>query len=93
MILFQPLAITVRSQRLRERNVFFFFYIKFLEDIMAHSHCTGMGTEPGQGPGPGPNVYIAQGLGTRPGNIMHATDIHYKAREIFQVLKNGLETH
>ena len=58
--------------------------------LMERSHCT----EPGQGPGC--NVYIAQGLGleTRPGNIMHVTEIHYKVHtEIFQVLKNGLKTH
>ena len=37
---------------------------------MAHSHRTG----------PGRNVHIVQGLelGMRPGNIMHATEIHYK---------------
>ena len=43
---------------------------------MAHSHCMGTGPELGR------NVHIAQGLGlglgTRPGNIMHATEIHYK---------------
>ena len=50
--------------------------------LMAHSHCaetgTGLGQEPGTGLGH--NVHNAQGLGlgTRPGNIMHATEIHYK---------------
>ena len=45
-------------------------------ELMAHSHCTGTGP----GTGTGRNVHIAQGLelGTRPGNIMHATEIHYK---------------
>ena len=47
---------------------------------MVHSHRTGTGL--GQGPrmGLGCNVHIAQGqgLGMRPGNIMHATEIHYK---------------
>ena len=63
---------------------------------MARSHCTEPGQEQGPGQGQGCNVHIAQGLGleTRPGNIIHVTEIHYKVyREIFQVLKNGLKTH
>ena len=40
--------------------------------LMLHSHCTGTELEC--------NIHIAQGLklGTGFGNIMHATEIHYK---------------
>ena len=64
--------------------------------LMARSHCMEPGERQGQGPGPGCNVHITQRLGleTRPGNIIHATEIHYKVyKEIFQVLKNGLKAH
>ena len=71
---------------------------KLHQGVMARSHCTEPGKGKGQGPGQGLgcNVHIAQGLRleTRPGNIIHVTEIHYKVyREIFQVLKNGLKTH